>query len=306
MIHSVKKIPFYLITGFLGSGKTTLIKHFIEENGDAKRVAIVQNEFSEVNFDGRELKGTGKSFQLLEINNGSVFCVCLLGGFIQSLTDFIHQHQPDMIILEASGLADPISLGQVVSSSALRNLIWLAHTYTMVDVSNFQRTIDRIPRNLHQIRVADTLVLNKCDLSNDSLPEIRSKLLQINPFAKIVETTFGKVKLSSIAVFHPPVGLENRSDFQPSGRPDVDSVVIKTTKSISSENLDKFLAKYCLISYRIKGYVLTTKGSVAIQSSFEHVELKVDQNNPYFTEFVIIGLNLEQKILQKEFDKLCR
>ena len=87
----MKKIPFYLVTGFLGSGKTTLIKQFIERYADSKKIAIIQNEYAEVNIDSRELKLTGKSFELLEMNNGSVFCVCLLGSFIHSLADFIHQ-----------------------------------------------------------------------------------------------------------------------------------------------------------------------------------------------------------------------
>ena len=149
----MKKIPFYLVTGFLGSGKTTLIKQFIDRYADSKKIAIIQNEYADVNIDSRELKQTGKSFELLEMNNGSVFCVCLLGSFVHSLADFIHQHQPDLVILEASGLSDPITISQIISSSALRNLIWLAHSYTIVDALNFQKTIERVGRNTQQIRV---------------------------------------------------------------------------------------------------------------------------------------------------------
>jgi G3E family GTPase len=104
------KIPFYLVTGFLGSGKTTLLKAYLEKYSDSRKIAIIQNEFAEVNIDSRELQRTGKSFDILEMNNGSVFCVCLLGDFVHSLHDFIQQHNPEVIILEASGLSDPISL----------------------------------------------------------------------------------------------------------------------------------------------------------------------------------------------------
>lgn len=96
------KIPFYLVTGFLGSGKTTLLKRYLDKYSDEKKIAVIQNEFAEINVDSRELRKTGKSFELLEMNNGSVFCVCLLGDFVSSLSDFILQHHPDMIVLEAS------------------------------------------------------------------------------------------------------------------------------------------------------------------------------------------------------------
>jgi len=301
----MKKIPFYLVTGFLGSGKTTFIKQFIGRYADSKKIGVIQNEYADTNIDSRELKQTGKSFELLEMNNGSVFCVCLLGSFVHSLADFIHQHQPDLVILEASGLSDPISISQIISTSALRNLVWLAHTYTIVDAMNFQKTIERVGRNTHQIRVADTIVLNKCDLAVESIPEIKSKLLIINPFAKVVATSYGNIVFLTESAFHLPVSVMGAEQNADAGRPDVGSAVIKLIKPISAENLDLFIRKYCLISYRMKGYVNTTDGSVAVQTSFEHIDIKPVPDNPYHTEMVIIGPGIDQKIVQHEFEKLC-
>lgn len=301
----MKKIPFYLVTGFLGSGKTTLIKQFIEFYADSKKIAVIQNEYAEVNIDSRELKQTGKYFELLEMNSGSVLCVCLLGSFVHSLTDFIQKHQPDLIILEASGLSDPISISQIISAHPLRNFIWLAHTYTVVDAFNFQKTIERVGRNTHQIRVANTVVLNKCDLAVESLAEIRNKLLIINPFAIIVETSFCSIDFSSESVFHLPVSLIGTQQNENSGRPDVSSIVIKLVKPISTENLNLFILKYSLITYRIKGYVCTTKGPVAVQTSFSQIEIKPIADNQYHTDMVIIGPDIDQKTSQQEFEYLC-
>jgi len=301
----VKKIPFYLVTGFLGSGKTTLIKHFIACNDDSKKIAIIKNEYADVNIDSHELKQTGKSFELLEMNNGSVFCVCLLCSFVKSLADFIKEHQPDLIILEASGLSDPISISQIISTPALRNLIWLAHTYTVVDALNFQKTIERVGRNTHQIRVADTIVLNKCDLALDSINEIKIKLLIINPFAGIIETSFGNIEFIPVSVFHFPASVIGKDQPISLERPDVGSAVIRFLKPISYENLNLFIQKYSLISYRIKGYVSTTKGSVSVQSSFDQINMKPIANSFYHTELVIIGTNIDQEKLQQEFEYLC-
>ena len=293
------------MTGFLGSGKTTLIKHFIDRFADSKKIAIIQNEYADVNIDSRELKQTGKSFELLEMNNGSVFCVCLLGSFVRSLADFIRKHEPDLIILEASGLSDPISISRILSASVLHNMIWLAHTYTLVDALNFQKTVERIGRNSHQIRVADTIVLNKCDLADGPIGEIRNKLLIINPFARIIETSYGRIDSFMGSVFHLPVSVMGTDQVESEGRPDVDSAVVKLTRPITPENFELFIRKYSLLTYRIKGYADTTMGPVAVQTSFEHIEIMQIPDNPYHTEIVIIGPQIDQKILQYEFENLC-
>jgi len=300
----MKKIPFYLITGFLGSGKTTLLKQFVSNYADSKKIAIIQNEFADVNIDSRELRETGKSFELLEMNNGSVFCVCLLGSFVHSLAEFVREHQPDLVILEASGLSDPISICQMISIPALRNIIWLAHIYTVVDALNFQKTIERVGRNTHQIRVADTIVLNKCDLAPELISDIRGKLLEINPFSRIIEASYGNNTFLSEAEFRKPYSIIGTNQTENSGRPDVNSAVIKMMKQISAESLDRFILKYSLIAYRIKGYVSTTSGPVAVQTSFKHIEFKPLAENRYNTEIVVIGPGIDQKDLQQEFEDL--
>ena len=301
----INKVPFYLVTGFLGSGKTTLIKNFIRSFADSKKIVIIQNEFAEVNIDGRELMQTGKHFELLEINNGSVFCVCLLGSFVHSLTNFIHQHKPDLVILEASGLSDPISIGQIISSSLLRNFIWLAHTYTVIDALNFQKTIERVGPNLHQIRVADTIILNKCDLVDNKIVEIRRKLRQANPFAKITETSFCNIELDQAIRLHLPVAIFGIEPSESLGRPDLCSIVIKSSKIISIGHLESFIGKYSLMAYRIKGYVITISGVTAVQASFDQIEFQPVVNLYYPTEIVMIGPELDHKNIKQEFENLC-
>jgi G3E family GTPase len=202
------KIPFYLVTGFLGSGKTTLLKRYLEQYADQRRIAVVQNEFAETNIDSRELQRTGKSFEVLEMNNGSVFCVCLLGDFIQALNQFILTHHPDVIILEASGLSDPISISQMLSAPALRNLVYLAHIYTVVDALNFEKTLQRVRRNRHQILTADTVVLNKSELVEDT-STIESVIKSINPFAEVIKTSWCEIPFNEKLKFRPPVSLNN-------------------------------------------------------------------------------------------------
>lgn len=298
------KIPFYLVTGFLGSGKTTLLKRYLEKCSETRKVAIIQNEFAEVNIDSQELKRTGKSFEILEMNNGSVFCVCLLGDFVHSLNEFILKHRPDILILEASGLSDPVSISQVLAAPALKNLIWLAHTYTVVDALNFQKTLQRVGRNLHQIRTADTIVLNKTDLVDDTT-EIELRIKTINPFAKILKASYCDIDLSNEIKFRPPIQPGFNTENEPAGRPDIDSVVIKTTKNISSINLQTFLQKWSPQTYRMKGFVKLSTGAVTLQTTFDRVEVFEMPQYKDPTQLVILGPQLDSKLMQKEFEDLC-
>jgi G3E family GTPase len=301
----MEKIPFYLVTGFLGSGKTTLLKRFLDQYSGEKKIAVIQNEFAEINIDSRELRKTGKSFELLEMNNGSVFCVCLLGDFVSSLSDFILQHHPDMVVLEASGLSDPISISQVLASPKLKNLLYLAHVYTIADALNFQKTLDRVGRNAHQIRVADTVILNKSDLVSGPLDETEKRIKSLNPFAKIIKTSYCGIDFNKDITSRPPVSPMIDNSIEPAGKPDVESQVIKTTKRISSADLRALLEKWSKTAYRIKGYVQTGDGAVAVQTSFEHVDLlpAPGYNDP--TEVIFLGPKMNDSSVQQEFESIC-
>src|SRR6056297_3550803 len=123
------KIPFHIVSGFLGSGKTTFLTRIITDWADKYKLGIIQNEFAPSNVDGVALKNEGKDFQLLEINNGSVFCVCLLGDFTRSLEKFIDTHHPDAIIIEASGLSDTTAIAEVIAAGRLAEKLFLASNW---------------------------------------------------------------------------------------------------------------------------------------------------------------------------------
>jgi G3E family GTPase len=185
------KIPFYLVTGFLGSGKTTFLKQVLERFGDSRKVAVVQNEFAPASIDGTDLKQVSKPFEILEINNGSVFCVCLLSDFKSSLNRFIREHHPDAVFLEASGLADPIAVAEVLQAEELKDIVYLAYIWTVVDVPNFLRLKTMVKRLTHQVAVADRIILNKIDLADDEMLEnVREVVREINPFAEISTASY--------------------------------------------------------------------------------------------------------------------
>lgn len=308
--NHLKKVPFILVTGFLGSGKTTLLLDLVRKYSTIMRLAIVQNEFSPGHVDGFTLKQTEKPFELLEINNGSVFCACLLGDFITRLAPFIEQHQPDLILLEATGLADPVSLGQVLQAPELSEKIYLAGSWCLVDALNFQRILEAVSRARHQVRIADIVWINKTDLVSGTAL-IREKILELNPFARILETTFGstdQMDLSEILAI-PTIadypGLHSGNDAQrhpgSEGRPMLGSCVVRSTRFFHENLVRDFISVQSIHLHRIKGYIRIDEiNTMAIQTVFNDISIRIIQGYDGPGELIAIGPSLNNR----EFSKL--
>jgi G3E family GTPase len=281
------KIPFHIISGFLGSGKTTFLKRIIDKYADEYKIGIIQNEFAPANIDGAELKKSGKDFNLLEINNGSVFCVCLLGDFVRSLEKFIDEIQPEILIIESSGLSDTTSVAEVISSGSLSEKIYLASNWCIVDAQNFGKVGLMKQRVFHQIRMADVVVINKTDLAENSLENIRLEIKKANPFAEIRETTFCNIdfELGNSAINKFYFG-----EVKTMPRPDINSMVIKSGRKIPRNSLELFLKEWAPKAYRIKGFVNLKEGkTAAVQCSLDSVEITEVENAFHPTEIVALS-----------------
>jgi G3E family GTPase len=301
--------PFFLVTGFLGSGKTTLLKNFINSYAETKKIAVIQNEFAHGNVDGRDLKRTGKFFKILEINNGSVFCVCLLADFIKSLSDLLDSDSFDAIFLEATGLADPIAVGQLLHAPSLKNRLFLAHVWCVVDASNFIQIEKTVTRISHQVRIADTVIINKVDKTSTEIEQIQNRIKEINPFALIVSTTFCELELFDIFEKIPsPIALKQIDKNEPQeseGRPDIGSAVVRTTNPISLENLNYFLGQEGLDTYRLKGFVNLDNGSkVVVQSCFGDTQIEEVPDYMGPTEIIAMGPKIDADRFMQRFNAL--
>ncbi len=298
-------IPFYLVTGYLGSGKTTFLQNVLNENSHHIRIAIIQNEFAPTGFDGKELKKVGEDFKLLEINNGSVFCVCMMGNFLQSLERLILDYSPDAIFLEASGLSDPINIIELLQNDSIRKKVTLAHIFTLIDVPNFIRVFQAIKRVKHQIMVADTVVLNKIDLFSGDLLPIKKEIQRLNPFAELQETNFAEIPFS----FHPAQEHKHTSakrfkGIVSEGRPDLHVCVLRTHEKIRDEELHRFICELQETCYRIKGYLNVSDGSVAaVQAVFGDLNIGRIEGYQGPSELITFSDSLDLKSLRQLFKK---
>ncbi len=304
----MSKIPFHIISGFLGSGKTTFLKRIIDRYSSEFKIGIIQNEFAPANIDGAELKKSDKDFNLLEINNGSVFCVCLLGDFVRSLEKFIDEYQPEVLIIEASGLSDTTSIAEVISAGSLAGKIYLASNWCVVDAQNFAKVGLMKQRVFHQLRMADVVVINKTDLLEAGTEPVRAEIKKANPFAEIRETTFCNIDFelgnSAINKFYfgeikslPRPSLGNSAinkfyfgEIKSLPRPSVNSMVIKSGRKLSRISLELFLNDWAPKAYRIKGFVNLKEGkTVAVQCTFNTVEIVEIENDFHPTELIAIS-----------------
>jgi cobalamin biosynthesis protein CobW len=184
----MKGVAVDIITGFLGSGKTSLIKHVLEHGLHNRRVAVVVNDIGDINLDGRVLRGINVD-RMVELSNGCI-CCSISYQFRAAIQEIIETTQAELILIESSGAADPVSLMQEVRNVGLR----VDAIITVADGEHICRLYKEIITVRQQVQAADFVVLNKCDLLSDRQRHRTEKFLQRhNPRALLLTSTFGQV-----------------------------------------------------------------------------------------------------------------
>ncbi len=177
-----------IITGFLGSGKTTLIKHVLENGLQNRRVAVVVNDIGALNLDGRVLEGVNVD-RMVELSNGCI-CCSISYQFGVAIQEIIETTQAELILIEASGAADPVSLTDEVRNVGLR----VDAVITVIDGEHIRRHYKETVVARQHVQAADFLLLNKCDLLTEPQRHRVEKFLRRhNPRAFLITSTFGQV-----------------------------------------------------------------------------------------------------------------
>jgi len=304
---NISPIPLYLISGFLGSGKSSFLLNILEKLGDRKKIGIVQNEFSSINIDSKILKESNKSYSILEVNHGSIFCLCLLNDFIPSLSDFIDKEQPETIFIEATGLSDPMAIIRMVNSPLLSSKIRFSKAYTIVDGYMFEKQIKMLKSVSNQIKIADTVLINKCDkINSEESVNISNKVKECNPFCNVLFTEYAKLPDYEIDIilnnssYAQSLTNFNEDECKPlSAPPDIKVETIITSQKISKENFGT-LAELLKPLIRAKGFLRATDGSNwAVQAVSGDVSFREYNSELLRSEMVIFGKGLNAKLITK-------
>jgi len=179
-------LPVTILTGFLGAGKTTLLNRILRGERNA-RIAVLVNDFGAVNIDAH-LVDTVEG-QAISLTNGCICCT-MQGGLVQSMMRLLaREPRPDHVVVEASGIADPVGVVAAFRTPELREQTVLDGVVTVADAENFDSP--RLDRQLleDQVRAADLILLNKVDLvTPDALSRVRSEITASAPAARMLET----------------------------------------------------------------------------------------------------------------------
>ncbi|MCI5479578.1 MAG: GTP-binding protein [Lachnospiraceae bacterium] len=196
-----------IISGFLGAGKTTLIKKLLEEAFQGQKVVLIENEFGEIGIDGGFLKDSG--IQITEMNSGCI-CCSLVGDFGTALKDVLKQFAPDRIIIEPSGVGKLSDVMKAVLKVAEESDVELS-TYTAVadamKCKMFMKNFGEFYNN--QIESARAIVLSRTQkVSDKKLDEVVAMIRERNDKATIVTTPWDEISGAQILA-----AMEQKNDF---------------------------------------------------------------------------------------------
>lgn len=309
------KIPCDIVTGFLGSGKTTLLKYVLQRGLNKRRVAIVMNELGDLGVDGKVIKDLEAVEKLVELDNG---CICCSIGlrFALAIQEIVDTTNPELIIIETTGVAEPQPLIQELGVAGLT----LDAIITVVDAENILGIHSQSVVTEKQIEPADFIVLNKTDLVDERyLHKVEKYLQKLNDRALILPSSYGQIKTdlifgTSVRGYRENLRVSQDSDHNYHEKEhthleqdEITAFLYKGGQLMERKKFERFLSELPPAIYRAKGFIKFTNESMP--SLFNYTCGRFDFN--WYTlkdgeqikpQAVFIGKNvhvIKDKVLKK-------
>lgn len=205
-------MPVTIITGFLGSGKTTLLNHILT-NQQGLKTAVLVNEFGEIGIDNELIVATEDDGSMVELSNGCICCT-INNDMLEAVYKILERPDGiDYLVVETTGLADPLPVALTFLGTELRDLTRLDSIITVVDAENYSLDLFNSQAAYNQIAYGDIILLNKADLVDEAdLDSLEIKIRDIKSDARMLRTTKGQAPLSMLL----SVGLfDSEKYFEP-------------------------------------------------------------------------------------------
>ncbi|RJQ51816.1 MAG: GTP-binding protein [Desulfobacteraceae bacterium] len=249
------RTPVTLITGPLGSGKTTLVRSMLDQA--PKRIAVLMNEFGEIGIDGAIL--AGRNVHITELDGGCV-CCSLIGEFRAAVDEIIERVDPEQIVVETTGVAEPDALILDIEESMpqvrLDGVVMIADADAMMRFPSLGIT-SRL-----QIEAADFILLNKVDLiTADRKMALEEKIRKLNPAAPVAPTSRCRIDLNLI--FGMGRG-QTAAHAVHVHQPGFESLDYRTERKLERACFERFVESIREDIYRAKGFVRFTDDETSL------------------------------------------
>jgi G3E family GTPase len=254
------RIPICLVTGFLGSGKTTFLKHVVSLHRERTLVYLV-NEFSPQDIDGAIVAEENPN--VVAIPGGSIFCRCLAGEFLGQFTSIPQRFEGvEGIVIEASGMANPKVIVDMLHEAKLDDQYVLAHIVSIVDPGSFMKLRVTLPNIIAQVEAADTLLVNKSDIHGAAtVEETVSAVESINPHAQLHRCSHANVEID---LFTPVArDRELHGEYAKCRDPNYETYTLWPAAEINMDDLRNRVIAADDDLYRAKGCVASGGKTVA-------------------------------------------
>lgn len=319
----------YVVSGFLGAGKTTLIQKFLRETFQGNKVALIENDFGEISVDAALLKTSG--VQVKEINSGCI-CCSLQGDFVESIAKLVHDFHPDQIIIEPSGVGKLSDVAKACSNQRIHETTKVKAKITVVDAKCCKEYLDNFGEfYADQIENADTVLLSRTEaLAADKIDEAYQLIRGLNPHAFVYTKPWSQIGSDAILscrnesrkdeglAEHPEYCCSERSchdhdGCDHSGSPHCahdhtaaeifDTVTIYTERCFTMEELQARLRK---MEESCQGKVLRVKGIIRGVNGFINLQyipgdMQITASTSEGDFISIIGSNLDRQKLSSLF-----
>ncbi len=301
-----QRIPVTVIGGFLGAGKTTLVNKLIRSG--AYKFGVIVNEFGETGVDGSLIEKMD-SDGVAELSNG---CLCCFGrdDLVQSMVKLaMREVPPEYVLIELSGVADPVPVAQTVLDPYVKGLFELDGIIGVADTRNLKTTIQQNPEGAVQLAYASTVILNKIDVASaEQIEEAKLIAKKLNPLVSIQEASHAEVPFSSILNTH---AFEPRweSDYAVQHTQGLNSFTLRADRPLNRQGFNRFIETMIVARpdqvYRAKGFI-SIEGfdkHVLFQSVREIFNLNLaEQTSDGTTHLVVIGRHLDEEEFRAAFE----
>ncbi len=252
-----EKIKLYIISGFLGAGKTTFLKRLLAYFSGGK-VGVLVNEFGAINVDGKTIDRNGITYK--EINDGSIFCSCLKASFVKTLVA-LQKEDIDFLIIENSGLADPSNMNRLLAEMEKQMDRGYAYqgSVCLVDALTFLDYIDVLCAIENQILSSNYVIVNKTDLvPEETVRRVMEAIGNINGSAQLIPAVQADVPLEILEKSLNYNGFDKETSNTPCARPE--TYALACGGSYERKGLAAFLKAVSKNTLRVKGFIRTKEG----------------------------------------------